>query len=409
MLVFFLIIVLTVILYLFIRHFSQKQTRENYRDLDFVNLSDMNGIKTDIIDDPMPQEIIITNSKYAFYKKEIKRTDFLKIIDTIRETHKYNLNTPITEFKDVENVVEPITLGYFKKFVLDQLSILVHEYDQKYEYHHIWFEEQMAKLETYKNYRDTQKNLDYFELKMIVSRKDKTKVFNISVSGVYDLLNDKNYISDIQLIGLTTDDYSKSGFFNYYRNKLNKFDKRGVHCSMSNSGDCNQDNLSIKEAEEYKEKTEDLQWDIDNSKCFFKDADSKVECLSKDINGATGIWDTRCKVDTDCPFFGSNGNLNYTNKRGGCQPDGYCELPLNMTQIGYRLYRKGKRYQPLCHNCEVTDDCIGIECSMCCETQREKGLNPDYAFNNDILERERDENKKQLESKNLKTFDIKIR
>ena len=89
MLVFFLIIVLTVILYLFIRHFSQKQTRENYRDLDFVNLSDMNGIKTDIIDDPMPQEIIITNSKYAFYKKEIKRTDFLKIIDTIREMERW--------------------------------------------------------------------------------------------------------------------------------------------------------------------------------------------------------------------------------------------------------------------------------------------------------------------------------
>ncbi len=63
----------------------------------------------------------------------------------------------------------------------------------------------------------------------------------------------------------------------------------------------------------------------------------------------------------------------------------------------------------MCHNCEVTDNCIGIECSMCCETQREKGLNPDYAFNNDILEREQDENKKQLESKNLKTFDIKIR
>ncbi len=152
-----------------------------------------------------------------------------------------------------------------------------------------WFEEQMAKLETYKNYRDTQKNLDYFELKMIVSQKDKTKVFNISVSGVYDLLNDKNYISDIQLIGLTTDDYSKSGFFNYYRNKLNEFDKRGVHCSMSNSGDCNQDNLSIKEAKEYKEKTKNLQWDIDNSKCFFKDADSKVECLSKDINGAVNM------------------------------------------------------------------------------------------------------------------------
>ena len=407
MFVFFVVLVLIVILYLFIKRFSSR--REYYRDLDFINLSNPDSAKIDIIDDPMAQEIIITNSKYAFYKKEIKRTDFIKILKTISEKNTYNLPVTLDKFEDVKSVVNPITYDYFKKFLLDQLSILVHEYDQKYGYHHIWFEEQADKLEMYKNYRDTQSNLDYFKLKMIVKRRDKTKVFSINIEGVYDLLNDKSYIINLELLGLTTDDYSKSGFFNYYRNKLNEYDNQDTHCSMSNSKTCVLDNLSIKEAEEYLKQNEELQWELDNSKCFFKDADSKVECLSKDINGATGIWDTRCKVDTDCPFFGSNGNLNYPNKRGGCQPDGYCELPLNMTPIGYRLFRKGKRYQPLCHNCEVTSDCIGIECSMCCEKQKEKGMDPDYAFNNDIIQRDKTENKQQLQSKNLKIFDLKIR
>ena len=407
MLVFFVLLVLVVILYFFIKRFSSR--REYYRDLDFINLSNPDSAIVDIIDDPMAQEIIITNSKYAFYKKEIKRTDFIKILNTIAEKNPYNLSVSLDKFEDVKSVVNPITYGYFKKFLLDQMSILVHEYDQKYGYHHIWFEQQTDKLKVYKNYRDTQNNLDYFKFKIIVKRRDKTKVFSVNVEGVYDLLNDKSHIVNIELFGLTTDDYSNSGFFNYYRNKLNEYDSRGVHCSMINSKSCVLDNLSEKQAKKYLEKKRDLQWEINNSKCFYKNADSKVECLSKDINGATGIWDTRCKVDTDCPFFGSNGNLNYPNKRGGCKPDGYCELPLNMTPIGYRLYRKGKRYQPLCHNCEVTPDCIGINCSMCCEKQREKGMDPDYAFNNDIIERDKTENKRQLQSKNLKIFDLKIR
>ncbi len=76
MLVFFVVLVLIVILYLFIKRFSSR--REYYRDLRLINLSNPDSAMIDIIDDP--KEIIITNSKYAFYKKEIKRTDFIKII-----------------------------------------------------------------------------------------------------------------------------------------------------------------------------------------------------------------------------------------------------------------------------------------------------------------------------------------
>jgi hypothetical protein len=357
----------------------------------------------------MPQQIIITNSKYAFYKKEIKRTDLLKILKEVKDRNEYTLGIQIDSFKEVENIIEPISFEYFKKFILDEISILVHDYDQQYGYHHIWFQEQASKIEKYLNYSDENYNLDYLEMKMIIGRKDKTKVFNISIKGFFDLLNDKAYITSIELLGLTTDDYSKSGFFDYYRNELNEFDKKGVHCSLSNRRECKLDNLSIEDVENYKKMTDDLKWDTDNSKCFFKDSNSKVECLSKDIRGATGIWDTKCRYDTDCPFFGSNGNLNYNNKRGKCLPDGYCELPLGMVPIGYRLYRKGDKYKPLCHNCEPTSDCIGINCSRCCDKQVEEGKNPDYAFDNDIIQRDTPENIEKLNKLGLKALDLKLR
>ena len=30
---------------------------------------------------------------------------------------------------------------------------------------------------------------------------------------------------------------------------------------------------------------------------------NKVDCITADESGCSGIWDTRCKKDTDCPFF----------------------------------------------------------------------------------------------------------
>ena len=31
------------------------------------------------------------------------------------------------------------------------------------------------------------------------------------------------------------------------------------------------------------------------------------------MSGTQVFGDTRCKVDTDCPFFGAKGNTNYQN------------------------------------------------------------------------------------------------
>lgn len=408
MLVFFFIILLAILTILVLIYSSNKG--EQFTNLDFINLSNPDNNQSNLLDDPMPKEFIITNSQYSFYKKEVKRTDFIKILNDLKDKNKYTLAIEVDKFKPVDNIIDPITLNYFKKYILDQLSILVHSYDQNYGYHHIWFNEQATKLINYKNYKDETSNLDYFELKMIVGRRDKSKVFNIAISGVYDLLNDKVYIISSKLIGLTTDEYSKSGFFEYNQNKINDFDKKGVHCSLSNRKECKIDSLSQEEMEKYNKANDDLKWEMNNSKCFFKEeANNKIDCLSKNIKGATGIWDTKCRYDTDCPFFGSNGNLNYNNNRGKCKVDGYCELPLGMVPIGYRLYRKGDKYKPLCHNCEPTKECIGIGCSKCCDKQKQDGKNPDYAFDNDIIERDTKENKEALNNLGLKVFDLKLR
>ena len=34
------------------------------------------------------------------------------------------------------------------------------------------------------------------------------------------------------------------------------------------------------------------------------------DCISVDVGDLLRVWDTRCKVDTDCPFFGAKGNTN---------------------------------------------------------------------------------------------------
>lgn len=43
-------------------------------------------------------------------------------------------------------------------------------------------------------------------------------------------------------------------------------------------------------------------------------------------------WDRPCNWDDDCPFY-ENGEF------GGCNGNGYCELPVNVERIGFRKYR----------------------------------------------------------------------
>ncbi len=104
-----------------------------------------------------------------------------------------------------------------------------------------------------------------------------------------------------------------------------------------------------------------------------------------------GIFDKPCKNDDECPFFKSNSN--YTNNRGKCLSNGQCELPVNMIPIGYHYYVPHPKYEPLCYNCEsISSWNSSTKLNNCCEAQNDKNkydflTSPDYAFENDIEER----------------------
>lgn len=65
----------------------------------------------------------------------------------------------------------------------------------------------------------------------------------------------------------------------------------------------------------------------------YKCVDNKLHQTREtcEVNGYT--WDRPCKWDDDCPFY-QNGEF------GGCNGNGYCEMPVNVERTGFRKYRE---------------------------------------------------------------------
>ena len=61
-----------------------------------------------------------------------------------------------------------------------------------------------------------------------------------------------------------------------------------------------------------------------------------ITCQSyhQELEGV-GVWDTKCSSNTDCPFY------NTVTGENGCEPNtGTCDMPVNITRIGYTKYSK---------------------------------------------------------------------
>lgn len=108
-----------------------------------------------------------------------------------------------------------------------------------------------------------------------------------------------------------------------------------------------------------------------------------LECQSylPGIN-SVGVWDKPCTEDTECPFYGKNGN--YTNTLGGCDKlSGKCQMPIGVARIGYKHY--SKKTEPECHNCPASyvDD-------KCCKSQAAdpKLRGPDLKYMDDEVLRQ---------------------
>jgi hypothetical protein len=159
----------------------------------------------------------------------------------------------------------------------------------------------------------------------------------------------------------------------------------------------------LKDEKEKARKTTNM---LDNTNvCFTYDKDStspksipiyavnRNDCENKysmiGYKKPSGVWDSPCSKDEDCPFYQQN--KNYKNEYGKCVR-GKCELPLNMENLGYHYYINEETVRPLCYNCDTKKWLPNTEPAFCCEEQKDKKkyphLNgPDYAFSNDILTR----------------------
>jgi hypothetical protein len=351
----------------------------------------------DILDDPGKLMQQITDTTTSEYKNEITVNKMKQLLEDIKNTNNY----PDKVCPWSKSIADspPLTYKLVIDWFIDELNKKILIFDQANDYHHLNFDNK-NKLNIYKSTAI----VDYFQFTTIINRELKNVVFIINSQMVYNKEKSEIKVIDIKLTGMDTSDYASAGFLDYNINALLKCDKRGTDCSLSNKKYCDAADVKQGYYNDYlvtmkENETADL-----NSKCFYKQADTKAECSSPGIEGNTGIWDTKCMTDAECPFFGAKGNRNYTNTRGGCKKNGVCELPLNMVNLAYRLYRKGKLYRPLCHNCKPKPGCIGKECSQCCEKQ---GDYPDYAFYGDIDDREKD--KTTLDKKKYKVSDIRLR
>ena len=412
MISFLFLIVITILLFVSLDRFSKRgeMIREQYLDLKFINFNDDSSINcddnlcNDIYNENEIIEVVDSNPNYASYQREISVYNFLKILELLKK--KLEVKDYITKifksgaFKEETSGKEPKSFSIIKNKVLKQLSELVQSFDEKYNYIYREFTEDNSKILKHQYYREIFKYIDLLDFLLTISREDKNIIYTIKVSAFYDYSNFNIGVSNVELIGITTYENSNKKFYKFYRNKYLVCDKNNVHNSLSREPMCNDSSrINFKE---FTRNTDKSDWEANNSKCFFKEADNKIDCLSEDSNGKIGIWDTRCKNDYDCPFFGNKGNRNYPNNRGGCDKDGYCELPLNMKSISYRKYDNSPIFKPLCHNCPEIKNCVGNDCNKCCEMQE----NPDYAFRNDTSDRSN--HRESLNSKGLKIFGLKL-
>ena len=244
---------------------------------------------------------------------------------------------------------------------------------------------------------DRTNNLKLFEFISTIYRTNKENNFNIYFSIIFDYKYMKYYVKTLMITGKNRQQYIE---FSDFTDKNYKLDRYGVHLSLSadnpttvsNKYICSYKNKTQQFVDDYYENIENIS--IQNniqSRCFFKDTDTKDKCVSFTEDDGIGIWDTKCTYDSECPFF--KRNKNYPNSRGGCNKEkGTCEMPINITLLGYKEYDESTTSKAICHGCKprATHDTLG--CNMCCEEQKDKSRypylkSPDYSFPGDFLER----------------------
>jgi hypothetical protein len=323
---------------------------------------------------------IRVSEKANTYTQELKYNDIIKIINKIKENNLYKIKITL-EKKEFGTSFTNLFNQIFSKLNMNNK----YHKDDKRKYKMVDF-----RILIYKELYGSFFKVVY---EVIIYKDLKNNGFVFQNTIKYDISNNTiNYIN-IDLVGIKNQE--DIIFTNKYQvnEKKCKFDVdlKKDECFKL---DYPNEEKSNKYMEKYQKKyLEDLEKEKKNEiyyksfKCFNNDGFNQATCESYNFEKKTkGVWDKPCENNNECPFYKKN--KNYTNTRGGCK-NGYCEMPLNIKRFGFRYFSKDQK--PLCYNCNIKN-CLGEECYMCCEEQknRKKYSNlksPDYIFKNDYLER----------------------
>ena len=245
----------------------------------------------------------------------------------------------------------------------------------------------------------TNLNKENFEFLLNYYTNQSVHTIWLHCNVIFDTLTNTINIISIKIIGsgINEDEYFRNLTVSKYKNT----DNNDIHCSISTSKEC-------KTPKNFKVNIKSLLQN-EGYMCINKYADNEADCIEdENKNKNKGIWDKPCKTNEDCPFY--KANQNYDNELGGCV-NGYCEFPINMKTLSFTKAEN----KPVCYNCNYNKDCVGIDCNLCCEEQKNNSLypnllSPDYAFGQDYYIRNKETIKNQLVSKGLRTdFNITIK
>ena len=405
-----LVIAIILILLLGVFYFIKFFTRETYNNFPFpIQLGEENMNKNpayDTLIDTGINKVISANKTYLQIKKEISKGKFKSLLEKVANTHKTDAGTLyiLEKLPQKELPRTILTFNLVTKWIIGQITEFYPAFKSEMDVYpqEDW---QIISLRENINYYKSNDNLENYNFHFRAFRNGRNKHFIVLTDIVITNTNHK-YINKLELVGLDIEENLVTQFGDYKRNVFYNYDINKLHCSLSNRKECQQRGRYKKEEEWLEEKRKENRNNLFQGgyRCFYKDASSKQECESVDPKLGKGYWDKPCEYDSQCPFFGSKGNVNYPNTRGKCMESGYCELPVNVVGIGFRGYNDtNKEFAPYCHNCnELVENCNGLNCNQCCSLQE----NADYAFSNDLLARLK--HKKEIEDKELKVFDIKI-
>jgi hypothetical protein len=364
-------------------------------------------------------------SNYPLVRKEITLLKLDRIISVISNKNKFteekhqkntgsNKKVSLIEPHDIKVRLETLeSYRFVKNWILEELSneALKELYVVKFT-NSERFKFKQDKIINY--YIDYENNLERFEFQGIIYRNNKEHNFFVYFDIVFNNKLINYYVNNIIVLGINIEQliiFADLLDKNYY------LDSNEKHLSMSNENPAYVTDKHINEyaktvtnfvKDDVERRKQEQRFQLENGYCFFKDSPDKDTCISYTEEGGVGIWDTPCKYNEECPFYKKN--MNYPNSRGGCN-NGFCEMPVNIKLLGYKEYNESGENAAICYNCENRPGCKGIECSQCCEDQKDISLypnlsSPDYAFDNDYFERIK--NTKYFKKKDMAPINIKI-